>query len=87
LEVTRLILKYFGKGDEMIKFVEDRKGHDRRYAIDATKIKALGWEPLYPREKFEEALKDEIEWYLKNTEWVDAVWQRKAEWDEKALRV
>jgi dTDP-glucose 4,6-dehydratase len=87
LEITRLILKYFGKGDEMIKFVEDRKGHDRRYAIDASKIKALGWEPLYPREKFEEALKDEIEWYLNNTEWVDAVWQRKAEWDEKALRV
>lgn len=86
LEVTRLILKYFGKGDEMIKFVEDRKGHDRRYAIDASKIKALGWEPLYPREKFEEALKDEIEWYLKNTEWVDAIWQRKIEWDEQALR-
>jgi len=86
LEVTRLILKYFGKGDEMIKFVEDRKGHDRRYAVDATKITKLGWSPLYPREKFEEALKEEIEWYLSNNDWVEAVWKRKAEWDEKALR-
>ena len=70
----------------MIKFVEDRKGHDRRYAVDASKIEAMGWKPLYPREKFEEALKEEIEWYLANTEWVDAVWKRKAEWDEKELR-
>lgn len=86
LEITRLILSYFGKGDETIKFVEDRKGHDRRYAIDATKIKRLGWEPLYPREKFEAALKEEIEWYLANPEWVEAIWQRKAEWDQAALR-
>lgn len=87
LEVTRMILSYFGKGDEMIEYVEDRKGHDRRYAIDASKIEALGWKPIYPREKFEQALKEEIEWYLANTEWVDAIWKRKAEWDEKALRV
>lgn len=86
LEITHLILSYFGKGDEMIKFVEDRKGHDRRYAIDASKIQALGWKPLYPREKFEQALKDTIEWYLANTEWVEALWKRKQEWDEQALR-
>jgi len=86
LEITHLILSYFDKGDEMIKFVEDRKGHDRRYAVDAGKIEALGWKPLYPREKFEQALKEEIEWYLANTEWVDAVWKRKAEWDERDLR-
>ena len=86
LEITHLILAYFGKGDEMIKYVEDRKGHDRRYAVDASKIKAMGWAPLYPREKFEQALKEEIEWYLANTEWVDAVWKRKAEWDENTLR-
>ncbi|MFA6447004.1 MAG: dTDP-glucose 4,6-dehydratase [Patescibacteria group bacterium] len=86
LEITRLILSHFGKGDEMIKFVEDRKGHDRRYAVNASKIEALGWKPLYPREKFEQALKETIEWYLKNTDWVEALWKRKQEWDEKALR-
>lgn len=86
LEITHLILSYFGKGDEMIKFVEDRKGHDRRYAVAAGKMEQLGWKPLYPREKFEEALKAEIDWYLENTEWVDAIWKRKAEWDEKSLR-
>ena len=86
LEVTRMILAYFGKGDETIKFVEDRLGHDRRYAVDASKIQALGWEPLYGRDQFEQALKETIEWYLANIEWVEALWKRKAEWDERDLR-
>lgn len=86
LDLTRMILSYFGKGDEMIKFVEDRKGHDRRYAVDASKIMKLGWSPLYPREKFEQGLKETIEWYLANKDWVEALWKRKQEWDEKALR-
>lgn len=86
LELTRMILKHFGKGDEMIEYVEDRKGHDRRYAVDATKIIGLGWAPQYPREKFEQALAETVEWYLNNKDWVEALWKRKAEWDEKALR-
>jgi dTDP-glucose 4,6-dehydratase len=86
LELTRLILGHFGKGDEMIEFVEDRKGHDRRYAVDSTKIMGLGWQPKYPREKFEQGLKETIEWYLANKDWVEALWKRKAEWDEKELR-
>jgi dTDP-glucose 4,6-dehydratase len=51
--------------------VADRKGHDRRYAIDATKIKEeLGW---YPETKFEDGIKKTIEWYLKNREWLKNV--------------
>jgi len=86
MELTRMILKHFGKGDESIEYVEDRKGHDRRYAIDASKIEKLGWTPEYPRGKFEQGLKETIEWYLANTAWAEALWKRKQEWDEKALR-
>lgn len=86
LELTRMILGYFNQGDDRIEFVEDRKGHDRRYAIDATKIKSLGWSPEYTRDKFEAGLKQTIEWYLNNPEWVEKLRQRKIEWDEKALR-
>jgi len=56
---------------ELISFVSDRPGHDRRYAIDPTKIhKKLGWEPLVD---FDEGMKKTIEWYLKNKEWMKRV--------------
>ena len=70
LEITKLILKFLGKSEKQFEFVEDRPGHDRRYAIDATKILKLGWKSDYPREKFEQGLKETIDWYLKNKEWV-----------------
>lgn len=74
LEIARLILKYFNLGEEYIKFVPDRPGHDRRYAIDASKIsKELGW---YPEHSFEEALPKTIEWYLYNSEWIKKVLDR-----------
>ena len=57
----------------MIRFVPDRPGHDRRYAIDASKImNELGWSPEH---KFEEALPKTIEWYIQNKEWVNRVQQ------------
>lgn len=60
-----------GSYSEQITFVKDRPGHDRRYAIDATKIKReLGWEP---EETFETGLKQTIEWYLDNPTWVEHV--------------
>jgi dTDP-glucose 4,6-dehydratase len=65
--ITDTILKYLGKDNSLIKYVADRLGHDRRYAIDATKIKEeLGWQPQY---KFEQAIEKTIEWYLNNKAW------------------
>lgn len=65
--ITDTILKYLGKDSSLIKYVADRLGHDRRYAIDATKIKEeLGWQPQY---KFEQAIEKTIEWYLNNKDW------------------
>jgi dTDP-glucose 4,6-dehydratase len=67
LEITELILKHTNSKSK-IKFIEDRKAHDRRYAIDASKIsRELGWTPKHT---FEEALPLTIEWYLKNKDWV-----------------
>jgi dTDP-glucose 4,6-dehydratase len=55
----------------LIRFVTDRPGHDRRYAMDASKImKELGWRPQVP---FEEGLRRTVEWYLENTQWVKAI--------------
>jgi len=77
MELTKMILKVLGKDEEMIEYVTDRPGHDRKYAIDATKIKALGWVPDYPREKFEEGLRETVEWYKNNTEWVENIKAKK----------
>jgi len=66
LEITRIILEHLGKSDDLIQHVEDRPGHDRRYAIDSTKIKALGWEP---RIEFMRGLKETVDWYVNNESW------------------
>lgn len=55
---------------EQIEFVKDRPGHDRRYAIDAAKISAAGWNPS---ESFESGIRKTVTWYLKNTDWVENV--------------
>lgn len=70
IEIVRTILKYLNKPESLIKFVADRPGHDRRYAIDASKIRQeLGWNPKY---NFNDGIKQTIEWYLNNEAW----WQR-----------
>ncbi len=79
IELTKYILDYFDKSEDMIEYVKDRPGHDRRYAIDATKIKKLGWQPDYPKEKFKQGLKETIEWYLDNKDWVEDLWKKKDE--------
>jgi dTDP-glucose 4,6-dehydratase len=79
MEITKMILGLLGKSDEMIEYVKDRPGHDRRYAIDASKIESLGWTPDYSREKFEQGLKETIEWYLNNKEWVEELQNKKDE--------
>lgn len=70
IEVIKRILKILGFSEEKIQYVKDRPGHDRRYAIDSTKIRTeLGWQPGYD---FEKALKLTIDWYKKNQNW----WKR-----------
>ncbi|RLM50046.1 dTDP-glucose 4,6-dehydratase [Halorubrum sp. Atlit-28R] len=61
LEVTEAILDAVGASDDLIEFVEDRAGHDQRYALDTDKIEALGWEPQY---SFEEGLERTVDYYL-----------------------
>jgi dTDP-glucose 4,6-dehydratase len=69
-EITAAILQQLGKPDSLIRHVADRPGHDRRYAIDNTKIKQdLGWQPAHD---FEAGMRATIQWYLDNQEW----WQR-----------
>lgn len=67
LEVAKKILRILGKSEDMIEFVKDRPGHDRRYAVDFSKIKNdLGWEPLH---SFDEWLEKTVTWYQENTKW------------------
>lgn len=63
LEITHMILDILGKSEDLITFVEDRLGHDRRYSLDSSKTKKLGWEPEW---SFEDALRETIGWYKKN---------------------
>lgn len=70
-DISSLILAYFEKGEDMIEYVTDRPGHDRRYAIDASLIRTeLGWEPRF---QFKDAFAETVEWYLNNPEWIDRV--------------
>ncbi|HYC79617.1 MAG TPA: dTDP-glucose 4,6-dehydratase [Candidatus Binatia bacterium] len=67
IEVVKTILKHVGKGEDLIKYVKDRPGHDRRYAIDSSKIeKELGFQRKYD---FESGLKQTVEWYKGNIDW------------------
>ncbi|MDE7300394.1 MAG: dTDP-glucose 4,6-dehydratase [Lachnospiraceae bacterium] len=67
LEVVRTILQVLGKPESLIRFVEDRKGHDLRYAIDPTKLETeLGWKPQYT---FETGIRQTIDWYLNHRVW------------------
>lgn len=70
IEVAKLILKQLDKPESLISFVEDRPGHDRRYAIDATKVKdELGWKPSVA---FEDGLTKAVQWYVDHPDWVTA---------------
>jgi dTDP-glucose 4,6-dehydratase len=71
IEITKLLIKELGRDESAIKYVEDRLGHDRRYAIDSSKIqKELGWQPSVT---FEEGIKLTIGWYLNNKEWINSI--------------
>ncbi|MFM7616463.1 MAG: dTDP-glucose 4,6-dehydratase, partial [Actinomycetes bacterium] len=64
--LTDSILEILGVGEEMIEYVEDRLGHDRRYSIDCSKARALGWAP---QREFREALEATVAWYRDNRWW------------------
>lgn len=71
IEIVKLIIKKLGKTKDLITYVEDRLGHDRRYAIDNTKITSeLGWKPAYT---FDQGMEETIAWYLDNQEWLKDV--------------
>ena len=71
IEIVKLIIAILGKSESLIKHVKDRPGHDRRYAIDNTKITTqLGWKPVYT---FEQGMRETIQWYLDNEEWIGKI--------------
>ena len=71
IELTNLLIDLLGKPRTLIKYVQDRPGHDRRYAIDCSKSeRELGWRPMV---MFDKGLKDTIDWYKANGEWVKNV--------------
>lgn len=71
LEVVKTILKQINKPESLITYVTDRPGHDLRYAIDSTKVEEeLGWERTYD---FESGMKETIDWYVNNKEWIENI--------------
>jgi dTDP-glucose 4,6-dehydratase len=70
IEIVKIILHSLNKSEDLITHVQDRLGHDRRYAIDNSKILKLGWTPSYT---FEAGIIQTIEWYLENREWMNDI--------------
>ena len=66
LAVAELVLQLVGKPRSLIEFVTDRPGHDRRYAMDSTKLSQLGWQP---RVAFDDGLRETVAWYREHGEW------------------
>ena len=76
ISLTKKILKLLNKHTKLIKFVKDRPGHDRRYALKITKLKKLGWKPKH---KFKDALYETVLWYKNNTKWWKKLKKKKEE--------
>ena len=71
LTIVKKILEILGKSEDMIEYVNDRPGHDKRYSINSSKIENdLGWKPKY---KFDEALKETVSWYVENESWWESL--------------
>ena len=70
IDLTKLIIKNLKKSEQLIEFVQDRHGHDLRYALDSTKVASLGWGPAHD---FQQALKKTIDWYQNNQTWWQAL--------------
>jgi dTDP-glucose 4,6-dehydratase len=75
IDVVKFILAHLSKPDSLISFVKDRPGHDRRYAIDSSKIHhTLGWKP---RHRPEQGFRETVDWYLANRAWWEPLRARK----------
>jgi len=71
IEIVKTIIEALDKSDDLIEYVKDRPGHDRRYAIDNTKITTeLGWKPQYT---FKQGMSDTIKWYIENENWLNQI--------------
>jgi len=71
IEIVKIILKRLNKPESLIKFVEDRPGHDLRYAIDSDKLRdELGWDVMYP---FEEGIDLTVRWYVEHQDWWEKI--------------
>ena len=74
IELTKLILNKFGLDEAYIEYVDDRPAHDRRYSLDSSKLRALGWKPVYD---FSASLDATIDWYKENAKWWKKIKQQK----------
>ena len=70
VELTQLILDHLGADPALVRHVEDRAGHDRRYSLETTKVRGLGWQP---RHAFEEGIRSTIDWYRDNRDWWEPI--------------
>ena len=83
VDVVNAILAHLGKGQELIRYVQDRPGHDRRYSIDCTKLQALGY---HPQVSFEMRLEETVRWYVENETWWRAIKEKQDEYKKFAER-
>ena len=79
IEITKFILKEMGLSEDFIEPVKDRPGHDRRYSLDCSKVKKLGWQP---RTNFEEGLRQTIKWYQANQAWWKRIKEKQKEFKD-----
>lgn len=81
-DLAKLIIREMDMSEDMIRHVADRPGHDRRYAVDASKLfKTIDFTPAYPRNKFVDGFKETIEWYKQNEPWIEALRERFGEFN------
>ena len=71
MEVVRQILTLTGASPDLVRHVEDRPGHDRRYSVDSTKLQGLGWAPQHSFDA--DGLEETVEWYRENREWWEPI--------------
>jgi dTDP-glucose 4,6-dehydratase len=77
IDVVKAILGYLNKPDSLIRYVQDRPGHDRRYSMDCTKLRALGFAP---ETDFDKRLEETVRWYVDNPAWWRKIKEKQAEW-------